>query len=76
MFQTNLSNSRINSSENDNKTYEAINPNCCSAVNNINDVDIEEEIEMNKISFQFNNSVNYIINLPLNFDIVIGFEYN
>jgi len=38
--------------------------------------DIDEEIEMNKISFQFNNSVNYIINLPLNFDIVIGFEYN
>jgi hypothetical protein len=37
--------------------------------------DIDEELEMNKISFQFNNSIDYIINLPLNFDIVMGFEY-
>ena len=37
--------------------------------------DIEEEIEMNKISFQFNNSIMYSINVVLNFDIVIGFEY-
>ncbi len=37
--------------------------------------DIEEQIEMNKISFQFNNSIIYNINVSLNFDIVIGFEY-
>lgn len=37
--------------------------------------DIEEEIEMNKISFQFNNSINYSINSVLNFEITMGFEY-
>ena len=36
---------------------------------------IEEEIEMNKISFQFNNSIMYSISVSLNFDIVMGFEY-
>jgi hypothetical protein len=37
--------------------------------------DIEEQIDMNKISFQFNNSITYSINIGLNFDIVMGFEY-
>jgi hypothetical protein len=37
--------------------------------------DIEEEIEMTKIGFQFNNSTMYSINVSLNFDIVMGFEY-
>ncbi len=37
--------------------------------------DIEEDIDLNTISFQFNNNPDYPIHLPLNFNIVIGFEY-
>lgn len=37
--------------------------------------DIEEEIEMNTITFQFNNSTIYNLTNFLNFDITIGFEY-
>lgn len=36
---------------------------------------LNETTDMIKISFQFNNSIQYIINFPLNFEIIMGFQY-
>lgn len=43
--------------------------------NNIDPYDIYENININTISFQFNNNYKYYLNTPIEFNIILGFEY-
>lgn len=42
---------------------------------NIDPYDIYENININTISFQFNNTFKYNLTTPINFQITLGFEY-
>ncbi len=41
----------------------------------IDPYDIYENININTISFQFNNNYKYYLNTPIEFNIILGFEY-